>query len=355
MCKKYILVTGGAGYIGSHICLELYNTFSDYDIIIVDKAIENNINITYLQEKIGNKLLLFEIDLVNYNDIHNIFKIYNISYVLHLAGYKSVPESIYKPLLYYNNNITSTLNLLECMRKFNCFNLIFSSSCCVYGCSDDVPVNELSDTNNKQLNPYANTKIFIEKILEDLCKTTIFLAESWNIVILRYFNPVGAHMSGKIGDFNKPHIPNNLFLNIVDNYKNKKKFLYVYGHDYNTKDGSCVRDFIHIEDIASAHIKSIDYINSLNSNNTNDVHIFNIGTGIGYTVLEVIECFNKYTNNGISFTLTNRREGDIEISYTDNKKAKEVLKWSPKYNLDDMVKSSLKWCKTLKDHNKKYK
>jgi UDP-glucose 4-epimerase len=354
MFKKYILVTGGAGYIGSHICLELYNTYKNYNIIIVDRVINDNIVIQYLKDIIGDKLLLFEVDLLNYNDIFDIFNTYEISYVIHLAGYKSVSESIYKPILYYNNNITSTLNLLECMKKFNCFNLIFSSSCCVYGCPDDVPVNELSDTNNKQLNPYANTKIFIEKILEDLCKTSIFLSDRWKIVILRYFNPVGAHMSGKIGDFVKPHVPNNLFLNILENYKNKNKFLFIYGHDYNTKDGTCIRDFIHIEDIASAHTKSIAYINTLNNDNDiYNVHIFNIGTGNGYTVKEVMECFNKHTNNGILYTLTKRREGDIEVSYTDNKKATEILKWYPKYNLDDMVKSSLDWCKTLEEHTKK--
>jgi UDP-glucose 4-epimerase len=161
-------------------------------------------------------------------------------------------------------------------------------------------------------------------------------------------------MSGKIGDFVKPHVPNNLFLNILENYKNKNKFLFIYGHDYNTKDGTCIRDFIHIEDIASAHTKSIAYINTLNNDNDiYNVHIFNIGTGNGYTVKEVMECFNKHTNNGILYTLTKRREGDIEVSYTDNKKATEILKWYPKYNLDDMVKSSLDWCKTLEEHTKK--
>lgn len=348
---KFILLTGGAGYIGSHICLEIFNTMPEYKIIIVDKKIDhNNTVIKYLKETIKDKLILKECSLLNFSELCDIFSHYNhIESVIHLASFKSVPESLRVPLIYYNNNLIGTINLLKCMNIANCFNLIFSSSACVYGDTKEMPITEDSQTAGKQTNPYGKTKIMIEEMLSDLCNSS----PNWKIIILRYFNPVGSELSGNIGDYVKLNTSNNLFLNIQENYKacymesNSNIFantLQVYGDDYNTKDGSCIRDFIHIMDLANAHVKSINYLNNIIVNvDNNTTHIFNIGTGKGYTVLEVLKKFNDLTNGKIKYNITKRRKGDAEVSYTDNKKAKEILKWEPKYDLDEMVSTTIKW------------
>jgi UDP-glucose 4-epimerase len=280
--------------------------------------------------------------MTDYGSLINVFNKYTFDYVIHLASFKSVPDSLKFPLDYYINNLYSTLNLLKCMSYYNCFNLIFSSSACVYGNTDICPITEETPTLGKQTNPYGTTKIFIEKILYDLCLSN----KKFKIIILRYFNPVGAHSSCCIGDEVRDNIPKNLFLIIQEIYKNniinnEKKFLYIFGNDYDTKDGTCIRDFIHIEDIANAHVKSIEYFDKLNV--SNNFEIFNIGTGTGYTVLEVINLFNKFTNNSINYIITDRRPGDIPISYTNNNKARLLLNWYPKFNIEDMVKSTINW------------
>lgn len=346
---KYILTTGGIGYIGSHICLEIYNMFPDYINIVIDKNINSNSNsnvYNFLKNKLNNKIVFVKCDMTDYNSLKNIFSNYTFDYIIHLASYKSVPDSIKYPLDYYINNLYSTLNLLKCMSEFNCYNLIFSSSACVYGDTDQCPITENTSTLGKQTNPYGTTKIFIEKILIDFCNSN----KNFKVIILRYFNPVGAHSSNNIGDEVKENIPKNLFLTIQEIYKNNvindnKKYLYIYGNDYNTKDGTCIRDFIHIEDIANAHVKSIYYFNNLNI--LNNIEIFNIGTGIGYTVLEVVNLFNKLTNSCIPYKIINRRPGDIPISYTDNKKAVKLLNWKPKFNIENMVQSTINWSNKL--------
>ena len=346
MDNKYILTTGGLGYIGSHICLEINKIYPEYINIVIDKNIDySSKNYKYLKEELNDKIVFINCDMTNLNCLESIFKKYYFDFIIHLASYKSVPESIKKPLEYYTNNIISTLNLLECMNKYESFNLIFSSSACVYGDTKTFPVTEKTTTLGKQTNPYGSTKIIIEKILEDYCNANKY----FNVIILRYFNPVGAHSSGNIGDIINKNSPKNLFLIIQEiyknnsSYKNTRQSLKIYGYDYDTKDKTCIRDFIHIEDIANAHIKSIEYFEKFNDEYNYD--IFNIGTGKGYTILEVVHIFNKLTNDEINYELITRRPGDVAISYADNKKAKNILKWEPKYNIDDMIQSTINWAK----------
>jgi len=328
----YILITGGTGYIGSNICIELYKYTQN--IIVIDNYSNSFKNIESIVNKFAPKIIFLECNLLDKQLLIGIFVTYKISSVIHLAGLKSVKESIENPLLYYNNNISGTLNLLNVMKDFKCFNLIFSSSATVYGNQNTIPIPETAITYGKPENPYGYSKLFIETILKDIA-----LKSHWKIIILRYFNPVGCHSTALIGELPK-NIPSNLFPYILGVYNGKYPYLNIFGNNYNTKDGTCIRDYIHIEDLARAHVCALDKIIKTN---ILKINIYNIGTGIGYSVLDIVKCFNKHSNYNIKMKICGRRVGDTAICYADNKKAIKELNWTPKYNLNDMVCDSLKW------------
>ena len=328
----YILITGGTGYIGSNICIELYKYTRN--IIVIDnysnsfKHVENNI------KKFAPKIIFLECNLLDKQLLTGIFVTYKISSVIHLAGLKSIKESIKNPLLYYNNNISGTLNLLNIMQDFKCFNLIFSSSATVYGNQNTNPISETAITSGKPENPYGSGKLFIETVLKDIA-----LNPKWKIIILRYFNPVGCHSTALIGEIPK-NTPSNLFPYILGVYNGIYPYLNIFGNNYNTKDGTCIRDYIHIEDLASAHVCALDKIIK---SKILKINIYNIGTGIGYSVLDIVNCFNKYSKHNINTKICEKRTGDTAICYADNTKALNELNWIPNYNLDKMVCDSLKW------------
>lgn len=325
--KETILVTGGAGYIGSHTAVELLN--EGYKIIIVDnyynskpKAIANIKKITRKDFK------FYEMDVCNKESLKTIFKENKIDAVMHFAGYKAVGESVDKPLMYYRNNIDSTLSLLEVMQEFNCKKFVFSSSATVYGTPEKLPLDEnchLSTTN-----PYGSTKLYIEGILKDLYTSD----NEWSIAVLRYFNPVGAHESGLIGE--EPNgIPNNLVPYIVKVANKELPYLNVFGNDYDTKDGTGVRDYIHVVDLAKGHIKSLELILKQNG-----IDYYNLGTGKGYSVLELVDTFIKVNNINVPYKIVDRRPGDIAACYADPSYAKEKLGWQAELGLEDMLKSA---------------
>lgn len=336
----YTLITGGSGYIGSHICFELYK--QNKNIIVIDnfstskESVRDIIHskcpdIEFYSFNIGDKLLL-----------SNVFTKYKISNVIHLAGFKSISESIKYPLKYYKNNISETIVLLEVMESFNCTNMIFSSSATVYGNQKEVPINESAVTYKKQTNPYGKSKLITEMMLEDLSNQQ----SKWNIVILRYFNPVAADKSGLIGEDPKEQ-PSNLFPHILNVYQSKTDKLTIFGNDYRTIDGTCIRDFIHVSDLAEAHISAIDFI----KNKSSVYEIFNVGTGKWNTVLQIVNKFNELTDNKIPYVIGNRREGDIDFCFANCSKATSLLKWDAKKNLDDMVRDSINRINYLKSIN----
>jgi UDP-glucose 4-epimerase len=332
--NKYILITGGTGYIGSHIIIELYNL--EYNnIIVVDSLVNSTTENLYNIYKIKNKMPLFyNLDLTSSNDLNIIFQTFEIDTVLHLASLKSVSESISDPIKYYNNNVVGLINLLNIMKINNCKKIIFSSSATVYG-NSKFPLCETSPIILENItNPYGQTKYICERIINDM---VIF--NNFQAIILRYFNPIGYHPSGLIGDnlFNV-----NLFSTICNLIKNdiqninkskneneKEKALTIFGNNYNTYDGTCIRDFIHVCDLAVAHIKAIEKLNS----NTNNYSIYNIGTGIGTSVKELIDTF--YIFYPINYTIGNRRNGDVEFSCCDCNKINRELNFYPKYNIHD--------------------
>lgn len=327
-----VLVTGGLGYIGSHISLQLLDL--DYKVVIIDNLSNSSIKKLSViksnvkKEENTNNLLFFEIDMLNLLDLENVFINNKIIGVIHLAGLKSVNESIKNPELYYRNNILSTLNLIRCMEKFNVYNLIFSSSATVYGNLNKSPNNETDEIGIGITNPYGKTKYFQEEILMDLYKSN----SDFNIIILRYFNPVG-HLNIEFKE--EPNgIPNNLFPYLTKVHTCELKELTVFGSDYNTKDGTCIRDFIHVVDLADSHVTCLNYI--LKSNNVLD--IFNIGTGVGTTVLELINAYENVNNVKINYVIGNRREGDVEKVYANVEKIYEKIGWKSKYTLESMVK-----------------
>jgi UDP-glucose 4-epimerase len=322
-----ILLTGGLGYIGSNICVLLLKEHSDKNIIIIDNLVNSSIErIKYIEKITNKKVTFYNVDLVNKNELKEVFKNHNIDVVIHLAGLKAVNESIQKPLLYYENNIQSTINLLNTMIEFNCKNIIFSSSATVYGMHKS-PFYETTP-KGKILSPYGKTKDMIEEILEDTAK-----ANNIKVVILRYFNPIGSDDSGLLCD-DPNGIPNNLYPYILKVYNNKLSVLNIFGNDYDTPDGTCVRDFIHVVDLAYGHIKTIEYILSTNKN----IDIFNLGTGKGISVLELITAFEKVNNVKINYKFANRRDGDIDISIANVSKAQNILNWTAKKDLYSMVK-----------------
>ena len=330
-----ILVTGGTGYIGSHTCVELLNR--DFEVIIVDNLSNSKREVVDKIEKITNeKVKFYEGDVADNSLMNKIFSENKIDAVIHFAGYKAVGESVKYPLMYYHNNLETTLNLLEVMNKFNCKTFIFSSSATVYGKPKELPIKETSELHTT--NPYGTTKLMIETILNDLSLSD----PDWCITVLRYFNPVGAHESGLIGE-NPNDIPNNLMPYIVKVATGELKELSVFGNDYDTVDGTGVRDYIHVVDLAKGHIKALEWVL-----NDNGIDAFNLGTGNGYSVLELVEAFKKYNNVDVPYKIVGRRDGDIASCYADASKAKDVLGWSSEKTIKNMVIDSYNYVKGSK-------
>ena len=330
--KMAILLPGGAGFIGSHTAVELLN--EGRDIIIIDNFANSNAQALESIKKItGKDFKFYEMDYLNKEKLEQVFKENKIDAVLNFAGYKSVGESVKKPIEYYTNNISGCLVLLEMMKKYNVKKFIFSSSATVYGEPEKIPLTEECKTGGTT-NPYGTTKLFIEQILKDLYKSD----NSWDICILRYFNPVGAHESGLIGE--EPQgIPNNLMPYIVRVASGELKELSVFGNDYDTPDGTGVRDYIHVVDLAKGHIKALEKLDK----EGNGLFIYNLGTGTGYSVLDMVKAFEKATGKKVAYKIAPRRDGDIATCYAETKKAQEELGWKAEKNLDDMCRDSWKY------------
>jgi len=323
-----ILVTGGMGYIGSHIIVELLN--KGHNVLCIDNLSNSSIEVKERIEKITEKTFCFyNLDIRDKDNLLNFLKDKHIDCCIHLAGYKAVGESVSKPLEYYNNNVYGILVLLEVLKELNCKKIIFSSSATVYGNPIYLPITE-EHPKGACTNPYGRSKSMIEQILTDLYISD----KTWNITILRYFNPVGAHYSGLIGE-NPNGIPNNLFPYITQVAIGKLDYLKIFGNDYNTKDGTAIRDFIHVVDLAKGHVCALQTLNKLK--------IYNLGTGKGHTVLEVVKTFEKVNNIKIPYVFAERRVGDVEICYSSSDKAFKELKWKAKYTLEDMCKDAFKW------------
>jgi UDP-glucose 4-epimerase len=328
-----ILVTGGAGFIGSHVCVELLEL--GYKIIVIDNLSNSQINALYNVSKIVNIDLNIDEDIDAYftfikadirdkEPLEKIFSVHEIDVVIHFAGLKSVIESVENPTDYYSNNVDGSTNLFHVMEKFNCKTIIFSSSSTVYGDSKEMPIIETSQL--LPTNPYGKSK----KIVEDLLKNLFNLDDSWHIAILRYFNPIGAHKSGLIGE-SPVDIPNNLLPYIMKVASGELKILNIFGNDYDTHDGTGVRDYIHVIDLAYGHIKALEVLVKKPQMIT-----VNLGTGVGYSVLDIVRTFEKVTKQKIIYKISGRRDGDVAISYADTTFAKEVLGWEAIYNLEDM-------------------
>lgn len=328
-----ILITGGAGYIGSHTLVALSE--AGYDFVVYDNLSNSSKESIKRVEKIINKSISFEEgDIRDKEILKKIFAKYNIDSVIHFAGLKAVGESVLKPLEYYDNNVVGTLRLLEVMKEFDCKKIVFSSSATVYGNPKTNPIKEDFLVGNTT-NPYGTSKYMIEKILEDL-----YISDtSFKIAILRYFNPVGAHESGTIGE-DPNGIPNNLIPYISQVAVGIREYLSVFGGDYDTHDGTGVRDYIHVVDLALGHVKAIDY---LNSKNIMKPLIINLGTGKGYSVLDMVKAFEKASSKKISYKIVDRRVGDIATCYSDPSFAKEILGWEAKKSIDDMCIDSWRW------------
>lgn len=326
--KKNILVTGGLGYIGSHTVVELIN--NGYNPIIVDNLVNSKKEVLNRIEKITSiRPSFYQYDVRDEEKLDDIFSSFDIHAVIHFAGLKAVGESVEKPKLYYDNNIGSTLSLLKIMKKHNVKNIIFSSSATVYGLPKHVPIKE-SDQIGEVTNPYAETKVKIEAILDDLYKND----NSYNIAILRYFNPIGAHKSGLIGE-DPNGIPNNLMPYISQVANKKLPILKIFGNDYDTKDGTCIRDYIHVVDLAIGHLLSLKKLES-----NPGLVVYNLGTSVGTSVLELVHAFEKANNIKVPYEFSERRKGDIAICYADATKAKDELGFKTKYNIVDCCKDS---------------
>ena len=326
-----ILVTGGAGYIGSHTCVELLN--EGHEVVVVDnlynaseKALER------VQEITGRSLTFYKADIRDKQAMNDIFDREAIDAVIHFAGLKAVGESVVKPIEYYENNITGTLNLCDAMRNHGVKNIIFSSSATVYGDPAEIPITE-NCPKGTPTNPYGWTKLMLEQILTDLHTAD----PQWNVILLRYFNPIGAHKSGLIGEDPKG-IPNNLLPYVAQVAIGKLPCLGVFGDDYETPDGTGVRDYIHVVDLAVGHVKALKKFND-----TPDVRVYNLGTGNGYSVLQVVHAFEKACGHPINYEIKPRRAGDIDACYADSAKAKDELDWQAQYNIDDMCADSWHW------------
>ena len=326
-----ILVTGGAGYIGSHTCVELLN--SGYEVVVMDNLYNASAKaLDRVQQITGKTLTFYEADMLDQPAMDKIFEAEKPDAVIHFAGYKAVGESVAKPIEYYHNNMTGTLLLCDTMRKHGVKNIIFSSSATVYGDPLEIPITEECPKQNPT-NPYGQTKTMLEQVLMDIHRAD----PEWNVTLLRYFNPIGAHKSGLIGEDPKG-IPNNLLPYVAQVAIGKLKCVGVFGNDYDTPDGTGVRDYIHVVDLARGHVKAIEKFKE-----NKGVLIYNLGTGNGYSVLQVIEAFGKACGRKIPYEIKPRRAGDIATCYCDPSKAKRELGWEAEYGIDEMCADSWKW------------
>ena len=332
-----ILVTGGTGYIGSHTCVELLE--NNYEVVIIDNLSNSKKEVVdYIKEITKKDVTFYEGDVADKELVRKIFKENEIGAVIHFAGLKAVGESVKKPLLYYRNNIDTTLTLCEVMSEFNCKKIVFSSSATVYGSPKTLPIKE--DFPLSTTNPYGTTKLYIEGILKDLCVAD----PDWSVALLRYFNPIGAHKSGLIGE-NPNDIPNNLMPYIVKVANKELEILSVFGNDYDTKDGTGVRDYIHVVDLAKGHIKAIEKVLK-----EKGIDAYNLGTGHGYSVLEIVETFKKVNNIDVPYRIVDRRPGDIAACYADPSYAKEKLNWEAEKGIEEMCQDSYNFVKNHKNN-----
>ncbi len=328
-----VLVTGGAGYIGSHTCLELLN--AGYGVVVIDNLCNSNAkSLERVQELTGKSLKFYQGDVRNEALLRKIFAENEISSVIHFAGLKAVGESVSIPWKYYDNNLNSTLVLTKVMEEVGVKNIIFSSSATVYTADNEMPLNENSRTGGCT-NPYGWTKYMTEQILSGMA----YADANWSIVLLRYFNPIGAHASGRIGE-DPRGIPNNLMPYITQVAIGRREFLSVYGNDYNTHDGTGVRDYIHVVDLSKGHVAAVKFA----AENTG-CEVFNLGTGTGYSVLDMVKAFEKANNLVLPYRIVERRPGDIATCYADPAKSAEVLGWKAEKNLEDMCRDSWNWQK----------
>lgn len=332
-----ILVAGGAGFIGSHTCVELLD--AGYDVVVVDNLYNASPEALKRVEKITGKTVTFyEADILDRDALNKIFDAHDIEAVIHFAGYKAVGESVQKPIEYYHNNMTGTLVLCDVMRNHGVKNIVFSSSATVYGDPAQIPITE-NCPKGQPTNPYGWTKSMLEQVLTDIHTSD----PEWNVILLRYFNPIGAHKSGLIGEDPKG-IPNNLVPYVAQVAVGKREALGVFGNDYDTPDGTGVRDYIHVVDLAAGHVKAIEKLRQ-----NPGVEIYNLGTGNGYSVLQVVAAFEKACGHAIPYEIKARREGDIATCYCDPEKAKNDLGWVAKYGIDEMCEDSWRWQSTNPD------
>ncbi len=325
-----ILVTGGAGYIGSHTCVELLN--AGYEIAVLDN-LDNSCekSLDAVKKLTGKDFPFYKVDLLDYEATEKVFEENDFDSVIHFAGLKAVGESTRIPIRYYHNNITGTLNLVDIMQKHGVFNLVFSSSATVYGMPKTVPITE--DFPTSTTNPYGATKLMIENILKDVYAAN----NNWSITLLRYFNPIGAHKSGTMGEDPKG-IPNNLLPYVAQVAVGKLEYIHVFGNDYPTHDGTGVRDYIHVVDLALGHLKAIE-----KKSGESGVHTYNLGTGNGYSVLDVVHAFEKACGKELPYKIEDRRPGDIAECYADPAKAKAELDWEAKREIAEMCEDSWRW------------
>ena len=328
-----ILVTGGAGFIGSHTVVELQE--AGYDVVVVDNLSNSSEkSLDRVKEITGKEVKFYKADILDKEALENIFKEETIEACIHFAGLKAVGESVAKPWEYYNNNINGTLTLLDVMKRNNCKNIIFSSSATVYGDPVEIPITE-NCPKGSCTNPYGWTKSMLEQILMDIQKAD----EEWNVVILRYFNPIGAHKSGKIGE-NPNGIPNNLLPYVTQVAVGKLPQLGVFGNDYDTHDGTGVRDYIHVVDLALGHVKALKKIEDKAG-----LCLYNLGTGVGYSVLDIVKNFEEANDLTIPYVIKERRPGDIATCYADAKRAEEELGWKAQYGIREMCEDAWRWQK----------
>ena len=326
-----ILVTGGAGYIGSHTVVELL--MAGYEVVVVDNLCNSSReSIARVEDITGKNVTFYEADILDEDALEQIFAKEDIESCIHFAGLKAVGESVEKPWMYYNNNITGTLTLIKVMERHNVRNIVFSSSATVYGAPKEIPITE-NCPKGEITNPYGQTKSMLEQILTDIQKAD----NRWNVILLRYFNPIGAHKSGRIGE-NPNGIPNNLMPYITQVAVGRLECLGVFGNDYNTHDGTGVRDYIHVVDPAKGHVKAIEKLKD-----NDGLNIYNLGTGIGYSVLDIVHNFEKASGQHIPYVIKPRRAGDIDACYSDPSKAERELGWKAENGILEMCEDSWRW------------
>ena len=326
-----VLLTGGAGYIGSHTCLELLN--AGHSIVVADDYSNSSPEVMKRVENLSGKTFpVYDVDVCNKAALNEIFSAHPIDAVIHFAGFKAVGESVEKPAMYYRNNLDSTMSLVECMLNHGVNRVVFSSSATVYGVNDEAP-EKVEDMPTGCTSPYGWTKYMIEQMLRDQAHAN----PKWSVALLRYFNPVGAHESGMLGE-DPNGIPNNLMPRVLQNAQGKLTTLGVYGDDYDTKDGTCVRDYIHVVDLAKGHVAAIEYLQTMKG-----CEPINLGTGIGYSVFDILSTFEQATGSKLTYSIEPRRAGDVPVYYANPDKAKKLLNWTAKKTLFDMCRDSWNW------------